>query len=651
MDLTPLYDLRERLRAGAIAGAALTGEDFRLSRALEALGPLEKAAPVFAKLGQLTRALLAPDCPDRAGTLLEALSLADAVLCTQGAVSVSGPVAPLPIRARGKTVTNAPYSLLMPLLDALTTSGGGRYSLVLETHQQRPDVFEDYRVKDAMVSALGASYSELAEQVQSWLSQEDEGILPLIKHNFDPRGKKEMVRRVQVIEAVSGAKENDFYLEQIPKAEGDVRAALVYALRHNPGNVEKLVELCKTEKGSSKKMAHWALSKLDDPVAWAYWDKLAEKKPEQVAVYMPLATTSKASTAIADAVVRWLEPFEADSDRPVQLQDAEKLQALIEALPGKSGPEICAVYRRMAALGTRLDNKMLTGGPKSDKEARFKLLWVDHGSHKNWVFSEMVDQVLLRSILYHPTPDLLALPAELEAHCETSFLASALTAALLSKPAEEVYELAKPLLTADDLFNQKKRQYAWQVLDPATHFLAWDQEEHRLLFNTPYHNYINGGYLWVKQPVLEPLDRRWYKDLQRPKEAFAWYDLLRRIVDLDDEPLRLEVGEYFYQQALKSKDASSAYLHYLRHLGWTKCEGLAVHYCKTKGKLAPWEVHSYLTNMPGSLEDRKAEGWRVYALLEKGEFQYQLHRGRGAQAPQSLDHLKSLIETLPGHTQ
>ena len=54
--------------------------------------------------------------------------------------------------------------------------------------------------------------------------------------------------------------------------------------------------------------------------------------------------------------------------------------------------------------------------------------------------------------------------------------------------------------------------------------------------------------------------------------------------------------------------------------------------------------------MPGSLEDRKAEGWRVYALLEKGEFQYQLHRGRGAQAPQSLDHLKALIENLPGHT-
>ena len=44
MDITPLYDLRERLRAGAVAGAGLAAEDFRLRRAVEAMVPLEKAA-------------------------------------------------------------------------------------------------------------------------------------------------------------------------------------------------------------------------------------------------------------------------------------------------------------------------------------------------------------------------------------------------------------------------------------------------------------------------------------------------------------------------------------------------------------------------------------------------------------------------------
>lgn len=71
MDLTPLYELRERLRTGAIAGAALAAGDFRLARALEGLTPFEKASPVFERLGQLARQVLAPDCENRAVALLE----------------------------------------------------------------------------------------------------------------------------------------------------------------------------------------------------------------------------------------------------------------------------------------------------------------------------------------------------------------------------------------------------------------------------------------------------------------------------------------------------------------------------------------------------------------------------------------------------
>ena len=37
MDITPIYDLRERLKAAAIAGTGLIPEDFRLKRAVEAI--------------------------------------------------------------------------------------------------------------------------------------------------------------------------------------------------------------------------------------------------------------------------------------------------------------------------------------------------------------------------------------------------------------------------------------------------------------------------------------------------------------------------------------------------------------------------------------------------------------------------------------
>ncbi len=140
MDLSALYELRERLRAAAIAGASLAAGDFRLSRALEGLAPLEKASPVFAKLGALTRSVLAPDCPDRAGALLDAITLCDSVLCTQGAVTAAGELSPLPGGKKGHACTNAPYSVVAPLIEALTTSGSGHYSLVQDTMSTNPGI-------------------------------------------------------------------------------------------------------------------------------------------------------------------------------------------------------------------------------------------------------------------------------------------------------------------------------------------------------------------------------------------------------------------------------------------------------------------------------------------------------------------------------
>ena len=215
MDITPLYELRNRLRTAMIAGTNLLSDDFRLKRAVEAVQPLEKAAPVFAKIGELGRSLIAPEQTDKVDALLQVITLLDAVLCTQGMVGISGEIEEINENHLGTAVTNAPYSVVKTLLDALTSSGSGHYSYVLDTHQLHPELFADYRIKTAMVQALGAGYVELADRVADWLKKEGEEILPLLEKDFNPKGKKEMVRRVHVIEAIAGAKANDFYIKQL----------------------------------------------------------------------------------------------------------------------------------------------------------------------------------------------------------------------------------------------------------------------------------------------------------------------------------------------------------------------------------------------------------------------------------------------------
>ncbi|MDE7249995.1 MAG: hypothetical protein K2N82_08930, partial [Lachnospiraceae bacterium] len=173
MNTELIYELQDRLRAACIAGTNLLSEDFRLRRAFEAFKPLETASPVFAKVGELTEKLLSPDCQNQQGALLDTITLVDAVICTLGTVDVKGEVETAGIinaeESAGSLIINAPYSTLKELLEALTTSGGGHYGYVCDTHENNPELFRDYRVKYALVQALGASYAELADKVEQWL--------------------------------------------------------------------------------------------------------------------------------------------------------------------------------------------------------------------------------------------------------------------------------------------------------------------------------------------------------------------------------------------------------------------------------------------------------------------------------------------------
>ncbi len=277
MDIAPVYELKSRLRAAAIAGTGLIKEDFRLARAVEGFKPLAGASPVFKRIAELSDTLLSDDCPDTAGTLLDLLSLTDSVICTLGVTAVKGELSDLDAPAEGNIVINAPYSVLHEIVSALTTSGSGHYSFLTDQHELNRHLFSDYRVRPALVKALGASYSETADDAEDWLCEQGKAVIPLLKQGFDPKGKKEMARRVKVIDMISGAEENAFYLEQLDNSAKDIRYRLIYALRHSKENVGRLIELCNDKGG--KKYAMAALAQMDCDKSTEHLKKLAGKNP------------------------------------------------------------------------------------------------------------------------------------------------------------------------------------------------------------------------------------------------------------------------------------------------------------------------------------------------------------------------------------
>ncbi len=627
MELTPLYELRDRLRAGIIAGAALAAEDFRLSRALENFSTLEKASPVFAKVGQLGRSALAPDCQDRAGALLDAITLCDAVLCTQGAVAVPGELEDLPPRAGGVALTNAPYSVVAPLVEALTTKGSGHFSTVVEAHDQHPELFSDYRVRDALVKALGASYGELADKAGQWLCQEDESILPLLTEGFDPAGKKEMARRVQVIDTVAGGTLNDWYISQLEGAKKQVRVMLIYALRHCPENLELLLKLAKTEKFDNKDAARWALARIQNPGALPFWREMMEADLiENMRFFM--ASDSPAATALtAELLERELDDLLAPDDVPWYAEKEKRLANLLYALVGKTGPAICDAYRKGAALGTKLDGSRVWKNGKG-QHINEQMFFQRPGGKKH-PFSVALVEVLNQSIQWYPDPGLCALAEELYEKHGGLWAGPAVCAALLTKGSEEAAAVGKKLLTPSLLERLTGEENQKLLLDLVLDNLAGpggalpEYMRRGMDIVRPAYRRVNNDpaglvkAFWVDlyyTPIAAPLDGWWYELMMQHRMDRK----LQYFIDKDDPALCQRIGEHFYRSIRMGTLEDGMPLQYafaaLKGCGWTQWKGLTLSYIQhTSESVHYWEVRNILYSLPISCKEKGEELANIYA--------------------------------------
>ncbi len=605
MDITPIYELRTRLRAAAIAGTNLISEDFRLKRAAEAIQPLEAASPVFAKIGGLIRELLAPGQENKEGLLLDAITLVDALLCTQGEVAVAEEITPLPIHSKGSVVSNAPYSDVKALLDALTNSGGGRYSYLQQMHESRPELFEDYRVKPALVHALGASYAELAEDVEKWLKEMGESLLPLLEKDFDPRGKKEMLRRVEVIDAIAGAKANDFYLGQLPDSEKEIRQALIFALRHSPENEELLLSLVKTEKGRTKKMAYYALACQESREAGELLESLLNKKPEEALAALSVSRTDwaaelvqKSLCELSDKIENKIKKGERLLDESASVKDDLNVLGMhLEALKGKNSTTVCACCRRAASLAEVPEVSTL----------------------KAMLAGRLRDYLLVR-----PDGELASLAVELyeiyggSPSGEEYFPAAALAKMLT---AEDCTEWLQKELDRD------KKSILPEKLYQALHKLCWNEqgnswavrdEIYSMAFDT-----LDTCICEVKQKVKGSFTQ-FIMGLSAQKMG-KWEGLLDLtladcIPDGDREYENM-IMEYLYRKALRGTGHVSDYCLRLKQHHFPKCEGLAAQYFKKKDSIYMWEITNFFTNiLPGGTEAKREEGRALLKLIKRDLF-------------------------------
>src|SRR4029450_8435470 len=118
---------------------------------------------------------------DSAANLLSLSTLLNAILYTQGQTGTAGSSPAfegMKAYHAGTGTTRTAARILKPVIQALTTSGGGRFETVRAAHKR--GVFNDLRLVEPAIRALDDTFPEMADLVaEEILPSYGPGIAPL----------------------------------------------------------------------------------------------------------------------------------------------------------------------------------------------------------------------------------------------------------------------------------------------------------------------------------------------------------------------------------------------------------------------------------------------------------------------------------------
>ena len=280
MNFEPLYELKNRLENVAVVGINLVKDDFRLKRAVEQVKEYSTAAKVFKQIYDMGSSLISTNDEDKCDLFLDLLALLDAVLCTQATTYSGDKPQEINTIAKNKDYyKELHYSELSPLIYAFTETGGGRLNIIIDSFKTNPEIMKDFRVKTDMIHGLSDKYSEISDRMVEELKKQGKEVIPLLKDGFDPRGKREMISRLEIIASLCKEEENDFYKYCIENGSKEMKENAISELKYCQDNIDYILDLIKTEKGTVKNKAYVSLLWMNDSRAEKEWDKFFKKKP------------------------------------------------------------------------------------------------------------------------------------------------------------------------------------------------------------------------------------------------------------------------------------------------------------------------------------------------------------------------------------
>src|ERR1051326_449890 len=277
MSLALIDESAKEVRRLSIAGSTLAVGDFRLKKLI---APLEQAGakvPVFAQVAKAISDLVNGTEAESAGRLLNLSTLLNAILYTQGQTGAAGDFRELETFATNCTSTRTTARVLKPLIEALTSTGGGRYEIVKAACDR--GAFNDLRLIDPAIQALGDNYPELADLVaEKILPPYGPGIVPRLKASLDLKGKKADARRLKLMHQLDSAGTLELCKTALEEGSAEVKAAAIVCLGKHEDCLPLVMDQANSKNKALRAAALEALAEHDRPEINALFSELIKGK-------------------------------------------------------------------------------------------------------------------------------------------------------------------------------------------------------------------------------------------------------------------------------------------------------------------------------------------------------------------------------------
>ena len=242
MSIALLVQASQEMRRLAIAGSALARDDFRVKKLIEPLKVNAQKAPVFGKVAASLEQLLEAPQKESAKHLLSTSTLINAVLYTQSKTGAPGDLHPI-VSHEFPISKTASAKRLRPVIEALSTSGSGRYEIIVNAFKD--GIFSDYRLMLPCVGGLSDGYTEVADLISDTiLPSYGDAVLPILTANLDLKGGRVDARRLWAIGKIQGETGFDLYVDAAENGSQIIKIAAISCLEPFDNAIGLIKELC-----------------------------------------------------------------------------------------------------------------------------------------------------------------------------------------------------------------------------------------------------------------------------------------------------------------------------------------------------------------------------------------------------------------------